>query len=241
MRIKHSIARGTLKAATTARIPCRLYRHRLGRLEATGHFPDSRQDCLPFSKRQTTTPQIRRSNAASAHHRPDTYLQWIVATATALPPASSVTSSTANTTTKGSGNHILPPRLLTLFEQIGKPHIAEGQLAWCYPLKPLAPEDIFPQAAAACTPRDNATAKAEYHALWVALLEGLKLIPQSHIANLPLWLDHFDSLWLAMTHAIPAATAFGIKPEVSLYDHSKRRQASPPHSGAGITKTARKR
>ena len=57
--------------------------------------------------------------------------------------------------------------------------------------------------------------------MWSQLLAGLEDIPKSHRDNLPLWLDHFDALWLTMTHAIPAATAFGVKPEVSLYDHSK--------------------
>ena len=32
---------------------------------------------------------------------------------------------------------------------------------------------------------------------------------------------NFDTAWLTFTQAIPAATAFGTKPEVSLYDHSK--------------------
>ena len=190
-------------------------------LEATGHFPDLRQDCLPFSTTADDNATDSAVNAASAHHRPDTYLQWIVATADRVASGFERDKFDSEYNNKRERENHYCARLLTLFEQIGKPHIAEGQLVWCYPLKPLAPEDIFPQAAAACTPRDNATAKAEYHALWEALLEGLKLIPQSHVANLPLWLDHFDSLWLAMTHAIPAATAFGIKPEVSLYDHSK--------------------
>lgn len=57
-------------------------------------------------------------------------------------------------------------RLLTLFEQIGRTRIEEGGLAWRYPLKPLAPENLFPQPAQVCTPRDNAAAKTEYHALW---------------------------------------------------------------------------
>ena len=38
---------------------------------------------------------------------------------------------------------------------------------------------------------------------------------------MPLWLDHFDSCWQTYTHSIPSATAFGAKPDVSLYDHSK--------------------
>ena len=46
-------------------------------------------------------------------------------------------------------------------------------------------------------------------------------IPSSHRQSLPLWLDHFDSCWQTYTHSIPSATAFGAKPDVSLYDHSK--------------------
>jgi CRISPR-associated protein Csm1 len=190
-------------------------------LEATGHFPDLRQECLPFSTTADDNATDSAVNAASAHHRPDTYLQWIVATADRVASGFERDKFDSEYNNKRERENHYCARLLTLFEQIGKPNIKEGKLAWRYPLKPLAPENIFPQAAATCTPRDNATAKAEYHVLWEALLDGLKLIPQSHVTNLPLWLDHFDSLWLAMTHAIPAATAFDIKPEVSLYDHSK--------------------
>ena len=52
-------------------------------------------------------------------------------------------------------------------------------------------------------------------------MQAIESIPASHRQHWPLWLDHFDTAWLTFTHAIPAATAFGTKPEVSLYDHSK--------------------
>ena len=190
-------------------------------LEATGHFPDLRHGCPPFSSGEDDTLIDSAVNAASAHHRPDTFLQWIVATADRV--ASGFEREEFDQTynhAKERDNHYRA-RLLTLFEQIGKKSVKEGELAWRYPLKPLSPESGFPQRAEACTPRDNIAAKAEYHVLWDALLKGLELIPKSHVANLPLWLDHFDSLWLTISSAIPAATAFGVKPEVSLYDHSK--------------------
>ena len=190
-------------------------------LEETGHFPDLRREGMPFSTTADDNAIDSAVNAASAHHRPDTFLQWIVATADRVASGFERDKfDTEYNNKKDRENHYCA-RLLTLFEQIGKPRIEEGELAWSYPLKPLSPENIFPKAVATCIPPDNVSAKAEYHELWVALLEGLKLIPQSHVANLPLWLDHFDSLWLTMTHAIPAATAFGVKPDVSLYDHSK--------------------
>ena len=190
-------------------------------LEQTGHFPDLRRECPPFSSATDANTTDSAVNAASAHHRPDTFLQWIVATADRVASGFERDKFDSEYNNRRERENHYRARLLTLFEQIGKTSIAEGELAWRYPLRQLSPESMFPQRADACTPRDNAAAKAEYHVLWDALLEGLKSIPKSHVANLPLWLDHFDSLWLTISSAIPAATAFGVRPEVSLYDHSK--------------------
>jgi len=190
-------------------------------LEATGHFPDLRHDCPPFSVGEDDNAIDSAVNASSAHHRPDTFLQWIVATADRVASGFERDKFDSEYNNKRERDNHYCARLLTLFEQIGKPSVAEGELKWRYPLKPLSPQSIFPQLAQACTPRNNADAKTEYHVLWDALLGGLKQIPKSHVTNLPLWMDHFDSLWLTISSAIPAATAFGVKPEVSLYDHSK--------------------
>ena len=190
-------------------------------LEETGHFPDLRRDCPPFLTGDDDNATDSAVNAASAHHRPDTFLQWIVATADRVASGFERDKFDTEYNNKRERDNHYCARLLTLFEQIGKKRVDEGDLRWRYPLKSLAPESLFPQRAEDCTPRNNADAKAEYHLLWDALLTGLKQIPKSHVANLPLWLDHFDSLWLTISSAIPAATAFGIKPEVSLYDHSK--------------------
>ena len=50
-------------------------------LEATGHFPELR-NCPPFVSIETDA-NLPDSvvNAAAAHHKPDTFLQWVVATA----------------------------------------------------------------------------------------------------------------------------------------------------------------
>lgn len=189
-------------------------------LEATGHFPDLRRDSPPFSTggNDVTDSAI---NAAAAHHRPITFLQWIVATADRVASGFERDKFDEEYNNKKERPNHYCARLLTLFEQINQPFIEEGKLQWCYQLKPLSPENIFPQPIKTVTPSNNADAKAQYHRLWETLLAEIKRIPKSHVANLPLWLDHFDSLWLTLTHAIPAATAFGTKPEVSLYDHSK--------------------
>ena len=80
---------------------------------------------------------------------------------------------------------------------------------------------MFPVAAEHCEREDNRQAQAEYRALGDGFKPAITRIPEAHRASLPLWLDHFDSLWQTYTHAIPSATAGNVKPEVSLYDHSR--------------------
>jgi CRISPR-associated protein, csm1 family len=74
-----------------------------------------------------------------------------------------------------------------------------------YPHAPLNPRSIFPSGDIANTN------------LWQAFLDGLHAIPRAHCNNWPLWLDHFDTLWQSIAHAVPAAHSA----DVSLYDHSK--------------------
>lgn len=80
-----------------------------------------------------------------------------------------------------------------------------GNTSAHYPRAPLNPLSIFP---------DSDSADAD---LWQTFLAGLGNIPKSHHNNWPLWLDHFDTLWQSVAHAVPAAHSA----DVSLYDHSK--------------------
>ena len=80
-----------------------------------------------------------------------------------------------------------------------------GNTSAHYPRAPLNPLSIFP---------DSDSADAD---LWQTFLAGLGDIPKSHHNNWPLWLDHFDTLWQSVAHAVPAAHSA----DVSLYDHSK--------------------
>jgi CRISPR-associated protein Csm1 len=165
-------------------------------------------------------------NAAAAHHKPDTFLQWVVATADRVASGFEREEfeqyNVSRDETREGLDHFTA-RLLTLFEQVrisGAPP-SDRALRFRYPLKPLAPKIIFPVEANGYESRERERAKQEYARLWDEFVTGLEAIPRSHRSNWPLWLDHFDSLWLAFTHAIPAATAFNIKPEVSLCDHSR--------------------
>lgn len=159
-------------------------------------------------------------NAAAAHHKPDTFLQWIIATSDRV--ASGFERDEFETYNKAEDKNHYQARLLSLLEQIDKNRIVSAKdLKWRYPLKALSPTAIFPQLREVCEPGDDGPAQAQYKALWNDFLDALKSIPTSHRGNWSLWLDHFDTAWMTFTHAIPAATAFGTKPEVSLYDHSK--------------------
>ena len=190
-------------------------------------------DMYPFVNRnqlQADHSQATDSlvNAAAAHHRPDTFLQWIIASAdrvaSGFERAEFDTYNAAkdeNTEAQTGRNHY-QARQLSLLEQIGKTQkISAKDLHWRYPLSALSPKSIFPQPRKDCEPADDKLAQQQYQQLWTQFLTALSSIPASHRSNWTLWLDHFDTAWLTFTHAIPAATAFGTKPEVSLYDHSK--------------------
>ena len=190
------------------------------------HLPALKgHDLDPFADWGTPGVDDSLINAAARHHKPETFLQWIVATADRVASGferekfEQYNNAEEGTSTKK--NHYTA-RQLTLFEQIrldgGPPE--KKQPSWRYPLRPLTPKSIFPVKAAGYETDNKAAAQKEYRRLWNQFLLAITEIPASHRGSLPLWLDHFDSLWACFTHAIPAATAFQVRPEVSLYDHS---------------------
>ncbi|MDR2451817.1 MAG: type III-A CRISPR-associated protein Cas10/Csm1 [Candidatus Accumulibacter sp.] len=188
-----------------------------------------RSEMLPFASRKENG-DITDSlvNAAAMHHRPETLLQWIIATADRVASGFEREEferyDAAEDKTATGRNHY-QARQLTLFEQVSlaenRPVATPANLRYRYPLKPLSPENLFPVRRDGYEPDDDESARKEYRALWEAFLDALDKIPSSHRKQWPLWLDHFDTLWQSFAHAIPSATAFGARPEVSLYDHGK--------------------
>jgi CRISPR-associated protein Csm1 len=184
------------------------------------------QDVVPFAAWDSPEVDDSLINAAARHHRPETFLQWIVATADRIASGferetfDSYNDAPEETSTRR--NHITA-RQLTLFEQIrmGTEEAGLQTLHWRYPLKPLSPASLFPVEVDRYESDDKEAAMDEYRRLWDGFAKALGDVPSSHQARLDLWLDHFDTLLSTYTHAIPAATAFKVKPEVSLYDHSK--------------------
>lgn len=190
------------------------------------------QSMYPFISRDTDSKSTNSLiNAAAAHHKPDTFLQWIIATADRVASGFEREEfekyNQMNDELNGkraTGKNHYQARLLTLFEQIGlekNKHLMNQELDFCYPLKELSAANIFPSKRQDIEPSENSQAQKEYLQLWDSFLQSLDKIPPSHRQSWQLWLDHFDTGWQSFTSCIPSATAFGVKPEVSLYDHSK--------------------
>jgi CRISPR-associated protein Csm1 len=184
-------------------------------------------DVAPFAAWGDTNVDDSIVNAASRHHTPDTFLQWIVATADRVASGFEREEfdkyNAGEDRTEAGLNHYTA-RELTLFENIrleGDTTHTRDQWRFRYPLRPLSPEAIFPVEAEGYETADNTAAREEYAELWRQFTAALAEIPPSHRTNWALWLDHFDSAWACYTQAIPAATAFNVRPEVSLYDHSR--------------------
>lgn len=194
------------------------------------HMPDLvGDDMTPFKPWKDRNTDDSLINAAAMHHKPGTFLQWVIATADRVASGFEREKfedyNKLADDEKAKLNHYTT-RQLTLLEQIRLDGKAAEKLNYRYALQALTVDSLFPQKKEQCEPEGNNTkAQAEYKALWQGFREALTKIPDAHRKNLPLWLDHFDTLWQVYAHAIPAATVSpmnqNIKADVSLYDHSK--------------------
>jgi len=163
-------------------------------------------------------------NLAAGHHNPTTPMQWVVAMADRI----------------GSGwdrekfdteyNHAIAwkdyrqTRLLPIFERVmsneGDETETSDKYNYCYPLKEMSPENIFPGEKNKLYPKDNKDAIEEYKNLFNDFISELDHLLHRE-ENIELWFEHFVSLMMVFTSNIPAARAGNIIPDVSLFDHSK--------------------
>lgn len=187
--------------------------------------PIKGHDVKPFAAWGSKDADDSLINGAAKHHKPDTFLQWIIATADRVASGFERNEfEEYNNAEEGTatGKDHYTARQLTLFEQIRLHDKSRKQTYhYRYKLEPLCPDALMPVLAEGYEPEGRTKAREEYRKLWEGFIKELKKIPQSHRKNLPLWLDHFESLWGCYTHAIPSATAFKTRPDVSLYDHSR--------------------
>ena len=104
----------------------------------------------PFGSWKTKEADDSFINAAAKHHRPESFLQWIIATADRV--ASGFDREEFEEYNHGddvtsTGKNHYTARQLPLFEQIRLDSKDEQQYAYRYPLKPLSPNSIFPVEA----------------------------------------------------------------------------------------------
>ncbi|MCK5507289.1 MAG: type III-A CRISPR-associated protein Cas10/Csm1 [Desulfobacterales bacterium] len=154
---------------------------------------------------------------AAGHHNPETPMQQIIAVADWL--TSGMDSDEFDKSEKISIQIYKKTRLLPLFEQLQKPRMDDPELfSYVYSLKPLSPVSIFPEKRSKIQTDDDAI--KEYRKLFDGFTHDLKMLRHKD-KNLALWFDHFESLTMVYTSAIPAAGSGSVMPDVSLYDHCR--------------------
>lgn len=185
------------------------------------HFQSLLADSpTPFSKSDVDS----LVNVASRHHIPETFLDWVVARADRL--ASGFERERFETYNLGSEDgtgvkNYRQARLLNLFEQVHNYAADIANVSYVMPLTPLSPQSIFPESRKKIFPATPEQGTAEYKALWKSFIDGIGKVNQIARSNPTLALDSFDTLWCQHTHCIPSATVAPLRPDVSLYDHSR--------------------
>lgn len=172
-------------------------------------------------------------NLAAGHHKPDTLLQWIVAMADRVSSGfdrDEFEDYNAESGKSRKGIKIQDykkTRLLTIFEGLSTDNKWKANsldaYSYRYPLKELSPVNIFPVDTPEIRQVDSEQASKDYVDLFFEFVSALERL--EHKQNIPLWFEHFDSLFMIYASHIPAATVGYVVPDVSLYDHSRTTSA----------------
>jgi CRISPR-associated protein Csm1 len=160
-------------------------------------------------------------NIAAGHHKPDTAMQWIIAVADRVSSGFDRETFEKSYNLQSEIANYKKVRLVPIFEQltINSP---KADFQYRYKLSELSPDNIFPVFRRDAEPDSNEKASDEYRKLFEGFIYSLDdLSKGGHLNNIPLWLEHFDSLYMIYASHIPASTVGDDIPDVSLYDHSK--------------------
>lgn len=166
-------------------------------------------------------------NLAAGHHKPKTPLQWIIAIADRVSSGFDRAEFENKYNNEIDVKDYKKTRLLTIFEGLSpEGRWKEDSLEeynYRYPLKELSPHNIFPLNNEEIKQIDTKEASQEYRELFYIFINSLEDL--IHKDNIPLWFEHFDSLFMNFASHIPAATVGYVVPDVSLYDHSRMTSA----------------
>lgn len=167
-------------------------------------------------------------NLAAGHHKPETPFQWIIAIADRVSSGFDRAEFEEKYNREINVRDYKKTRLLTIFETISFDNNKTEMLndyKYRYPLKELSPINIFPEKSRETVTTDSEQASKDYRELFFSFVDALGNLSQGHKENIPLWFEHFDSLFMIYASHVPAATVGYVVPDVSLYDHSRTTSA----------------
>lgn len=166
-------------------------------------------------------------NLTARHHKPETPFQWIIAVADRVSSGFDRAEFDDKYNKEVQVRDYKKTRLLTIFEGLSiKNEWRYDKLEdyqYRYPLKELSPINIFPINSSEVRQIDSEQASKDYAELFRNFIYALEKL--THKDNIPLWFEHFDSLFMIFASHIPAATVGYVVPDVSLYDHSRATSA----------------
>ena len=156
-------------------------------------------------------------NLAAGHHRPETPMQWVITKADWI--SSGLDRATFETGKKIAYQDFRKTRLLPILEMLGPERCDEFEspekFQYEYPLSPVSAASIF---AIKRNGTSKSQAEKQYQKLFDSFIDSLGKLHHKDI-DLNLWVQHFDSLLMLYTSAIPAARVGDVVHDVSLYDH----------------------
>ncbi len=166
-------------------------------------------------------------NLAAGHHLPKTPFQWLIAVADRVSSGFDRSEFEDKYNNEIQVKDYKKTRLLTIFEGLSTENKWKSDnledYQYRYPLKELSPQNIFPQSNLEIRQIYSEQASEDYRQLFFNFTDALEKL--SHKENIPLWFEHFDSLFMIFASHIPAATVGYVVPDVSLYDHSRTTSA----------------
>ncbi|MBW1987358.1 MAG: HD domain-containing protein, partial [Deltaproteobacteria bacterium] len=186
----------------------------------TAAFIEKLQDRLPKELNQAHWGEGDAFiNLAAGHHRPETPMQWVVTIADWI--SSGWDREPYNQETQASWRDYQRVRLIPILEQLQpEPNAAQDECSYGYPLRETSPTNIFPRLKRKVEPVDTVVANQEYKFHFEKFIDALGNLKHRE-ENLELWFEHFDSLVMIYTSAIPSDRSGKVVPDVSLYDHAR--------------------
>ena len=161
-------------------------------------------------------------NLAAGHHKPQTPLQWIIAIADRVSSGFDRDEFENCYNIQSDITNYKNARLVPILEQLSVEENKKSTYSYRYPLAELSPINIFPLSKESVVPDSVEKAGEEYQKLFESFIYSLERVSRGgHIDDIPLWFEHFDSLFMIYASHIPASTVGEETPDVSLYDHSK--------------------